>query len=101
MVQLHLVDAELEKNPVTPERRKPIEARTPPPPLYFLGTSLPIRKDWAMRVAAGLKQLHAGRVMLKKEEAERREDLEGEPDYWDLKADQWQDFGWNLYKRVG
>ena len=97
IVQLHLVNAALEKNPhprddyyrqysVTPERRTPEGERTPPPPTYTHEEILKKRKDWAPRVAKGLKQFHAGRVILRKE-AERDRVLEGDPEYWSLISD--------------
>lgn len=112
IVQLHLVDEALRKNPlpredfyaqypVTPERQTPEEQRTPPPRIYTNEESLQISKDWATDVAKGLKQFYAGRVMLRREEAEQHGDLEQDPDYWDSKAKQWQDFGWRLIKELG
>lgn len=112
MVQLHLVDAGLEKNPhprvdfyrqysITPERRTPEGERTPPPPTYSREEHVKGEKAWAARVAKGLKQFHAGRVLLRKEEAEQGGVLEEDPDYWSSKADRWQDEGWKLMKEMG
>lgn len=109
--QLHLVDAKLEKSPhpredfyrqysVTPERQTPEEERTPPPPIYTPGAILKNRKDWAASVAKGLKQFHAGRVMLRKE-TEQHGFLEEDPDYWSAKASHWQDEMWKLMKELG
>ena len=111
IVQLHLVDATLEKSPqpredfyrqysVTPERQTPEEERTPQPPIYTPGAFLKNRKDWAASVAKGLKQFHAGRVMLRKE-TERYGILEEDPDYWSAKASHWQDEMWKLMKELG
>ncbi|KAL9132555.1 MAG: hypothetical protein Q9175_006273 [Cornicularia normoerica] len=112
MVQLHLVDAALEKNPlpredfyrqysITPERRTPEGDRTPPPPTYSPGTILEKRKAWAASVAQGLKQFHIGRAMLRKEEAEQQGVLREDPDYWSSRADRWQDEMWKLMKEMG
>ena len=112
LVQLHLVNAGLERNPrprddfyrqysVTPERKTPEEERTPPPPVYSPGTVREKRKAWATRVAKGLKQFHAGRVLLRKEEAEQDKVLEEDPEYWSLKAKRWQDEGTRLVREMG
>lgn len=112
IVQLHLVNAALEKNPhpredyyrqysITPERRTPEAERTPPPPLYSPRTILDQEKAWAASVAKGLKKFHAGRVMLRKEEAEQHGVLEEEPDFWSSKAKYWQDEVWRLMKEMG
>lgn len=112
IVQLYLVDEALKKSPlpredfyaqypVTPERQTPEDQRTPPPRKYTHEESLQISKDWATGVAEGLRQFHAGRVMLRREEAEQHRDLEQDPDHWDSKAKQWQDFGWRLIKELG
>ena len=107
MVQLHLVDAALEENflpredfyrqyPVTPERLTPEAERTPPPPILTPGEILEAEKTWAARVAKGLGQFYAGRVLLRKDEAERHGVLGESPEYWSLKANEWQDEGWKL-----
>ncbi|CAF9919810.1 MAG: hypothetical protein ALECFALPRED_001308 [Alectoria fallacina] len=112
MVQLHLVDAVLKKNPqpredfyrqysVTPERRRPQEERTPPPPSYSPETILRKSKAWAATVAKSLKRFHAGRVMLRKEEAEQHGVLEEDPDYWESQAKDWQGELWRLMKEMG
>lgn len=112
MVQLHLVNAALEKNPqpredfyrqysVTPERRTPEGERTPPPPTYSPAEILRSSKAYAAKVAKGLKQFHAGRVMLRKEEAGQYGVLEEDPDYWASKIDHWHDEGWRLMKEMG
>ena len=91
MVQLHLVDAELRKDSlprqdfyrqysVTPERQTPEEERTPPPPIYSRGVLLKIEKEWALSVAKALKQFYAGRVMLRKFEAEQHGVLGEDPE---------------------
>lgn len=112
MVQLHLVDAALKKNPqpredfyrqysVTPERRRPQEERTPPPPSYSPETILRKSKAWAATVAKSLKRFHAGRVMLRKEEAEQHGVLKEDPDYWESRAKDRQGELWRLMKEMG
>ncbi|CAF9936677.1 hypothetical protein IMSHALPRED_010853 [Imshaugia aleurites] len=112
LVQLHLVNTGLEKNPdprddfyrqysVTPERKTPEEERTPPPPVYSPGTKIKKRKARAARVAEGLKQFYAGRVMLRKEAAEQDGVLQEDPDYWSSKIERWQDEGTRLVREMG
>ena len=112
MVQLHLVNAGLEKNShpredfyreysVTPERRTPEAERTPPPPTYSPGAILKDRKDWAAHAAKGLGQFHAGRVLLRKEEAEQPGVLGEDPEYWSSKAHHWTDEMSNLMREMG
>lgn len=112
MVQLHLVDAALKKNPlpredfyrqysITPERRTPEGEHTPPPPTYSPGIILAQEKAWARGVAETLKQFHAGRVKLRKEEAERHGTLEESPEYWSLQGEKWQGELWKLMKEMG
>ena len=112
IVQLHLVDAGLKKNPhprenfgrqysVTPERQTPEGDRTPPPPPYSPGKALQIAKDWALGVAKSLKQWHAGRVMIKQYEAEQHRDLEKDLDYWESKTKDWEDEIWRLMVEMG
>ena len=110
MVQLQFVDAGLKKNPhpredfyrqYSPERQTREAKLTSPPPLYSPGTVLQKSKDWAAKVAKGLKQFHAGRVMLRKEEGEQSGDLEKDPKYWDSKAERWQDEIMRLIREIG
>ena len=112
MVQLQFVDAGLEKHPypredfyrqysVTPERQSPEKELTPPLPLYSPGAILQKSKDWAAKIAKGLRQFHAGRVMLRKEEGEQNEDLEKDPQYWKSKAERWQDEIMRLIREIG
>ena len=112
MVQLHLVDAALEKlplhredfylqYPVTPERQTPEGERTPPPPVYSPGTILKSEKGWAADVSKTLAQFHAGRLLLRKEETEDHGTLEEDPDYWSSKATDWQGELWKLMIEMG
>ena len=111
IVQLHLADAGLEKNPypredfyrqfsITPERQTPEEERTPPPPIYSRAQVLKDRKDWATVYADSLKKFHAGRVMLRKFEAEQHGVLEEDPDFWSAQAKNWQVESWSLIKEM-
>ena len=112
MVQLHLVDAALgtDSRPredfyrqysVTPERQTPEEERTPPPPIYSRGALAKLEKEWALSVAEALKQFYAGRVMIRKFEAEQHGLLEEDPEFWSSKASEWQDEGWRLMVKMG
>ena len=111
IVQLYLVDEGLAKNPlpredfyrqysVTPELSPSAQQRLPPPPIDSPRTDLQNSKEFAARVAQGLKQYHAGRLLLRKEEAERREDLEENQDHWDSKAEEWQEVGTDLFEEL-
>ena len=111
MVQLHLVDAALEKGSlpredfyrqysVTPERQTPEEERTPLPPIYSRGKILKLEKEWALSVAKALKQFYAGRVLLRKDEAEQHGVLGESPEYWSSKANEWQDEGSKLLLEI-
>ena len=111
MVQLHLVDAALGKDSrpredfyrqysVTPERQTPEEERTPPPPIYSRGELIRAEKEWALSVAKAVKQFYAGRVMIRKHEAEQPGVLEESPEYWSSKANEWQDEGWKLLLEI-
>ena len=112
MVQLHLVDAALAKNSlprkdfyrqysVTPKRQTPEEDRTPPPPIYSRGALTKLEKEWALSVAKALKQFYAGRVIIRKSEAEQLGVLGEDPEYWSSKANEWQDEGWKLMVEMG
>lgn len=112
MVQLHLVDAALGENSlpredfyrqysVTPERQTPEVERTPSPPILSPGAILKAEKAWAARVAKGLGQFYAGRVLLRKDEAEQHGVLGENPEYWSSKANEWQDEGWKLILEIG
>ena len=112
MVQLHLVDAALGKDSrpredfyrqysVTPERQTPEEERTPPPPIYSRGALAKLEKEWALSVAKALKQFYAGRVLIRKFEAEQPGVLAEDPEYWSSKASEWQDEGWRLLVEIG
>ena len=111
MVQLHLVDAALAKNPhpredfyrqysVTPERQTPERERTPPPPTYSRGTLLAQEKAFAAGVATTLKKFHVGRVKLREEEAEQQGVPEEDPEYWSSQAEKWQGELWRLIKEM-
>ena len=111
MVQLHLVDAALGKDSrpredfyrqysVTPERQTPEEERTPPPPIYSRGELIEAEKEWALSVAKAIKQFYAGRVMIRKHEAEQSGVLEESPEYWSSKANEWQDEGLKLLVEI-
>ena len=109
IVQLHLVDDGLEQNPLpredfyrqySPKRPSPKIVHTPLPDIYTHEETLRMSKDFAMKVANGLKQFHAGRVMLRREEAEQHGDLEQDPDYWDRKVAQMEDFAEELFLEV-
>ena len=93
IVQLYLVDEALERNPEPREDFYRQDSITPdtetPPPEIILQES----KDFAAMVAKSLKQFHAGRVMLRKEEAEQHGDLEQDPEYWVSKAYRWRKLG--------
>ena len=112
IVQLHLADAGLEKNPypredfyrqysITPERQTPEEERTPPPPIRSTEEILQDSKDWATGFADTLKKFHAGRIMLRKFEAEQHGVYQEDPDYWSAQAEDWQAELWTLVKEMG
>lgn len=90
--------------PVIPERQTPPEQRTPPPRPRPHEEHLRICKDWARDVSKDLRQFHAGRALLRREEAEEQHedlgDLEQDPDYWDAKSKRWQQFGRKLIKEM-
>lgn len=107
IVQLHLVNAALEKTPlpredfyrqysVTPERQTPEGERTPPPPPYSPGKHLAQEKAFAGGVANAVRKFHAGRVKLRKEEAEQEDAPEESPDYWISQTHKWQGYLWRL-----
>ena len=107
IVQLSLVNEGIKRNPVPREdfyRQYP-ETSEPQTP-----TDLPITpyeerlqeiKELAAEVAKDLKLFHKGRVLLRTEEAEPREDLEEDLAYWDSKIKQWREFAWPLLLEVG
>ena len=106
IVQLDLVDDGLKRNPepredfyrqysITPERQYPITPRRQTPTEE---ENLQETKGFAARVAKGLKQFYAGRVLLRREEAEQHGDLEQDSDYWLSKADQWREFGTDCFE---
>ena len=47
--------------------------------------------EWAARVAKGIRQFYAGRVLLRKFEAEQHGVLAEDPNFWASKASEWQD----------
>lgn len=112
IVRLHLVNAALEKTPfpredfyrqysVTPERQTPEAERTPPPPPYSPGKNLAQEKAFAAGVASSVREYHAGRVKLRKEEAEQEGVPEESPEYWMSKAYKWQGDLWRLMVEMG
>ena len=93
IVQLDLVDDGLKRNP---EPREDFYRQyTPELPTPTEEENLQETKDFAERVAEGLKLFYAGRVLLRREEAEQHGDLDQDqdPDYWQSKADRLQEFG--------
>ena len=93
IVQLDLVDEGLKRNP---EPREDFYRQyTPELPTPTEEEILQETKDFAAKVAEGLKLFYAGRVLLRREEAEQHGDLDQDqdPDYWQSKADRLQEFG--------
>ena len=95
IVQLDLVDEGLKRKP---EPREDFYRQyTPTPELQTPKEILQEAKDFAAKVAEGLKKYYAGRVLLRREEAVQHQDLEKDPDYWISKAYQWQEFGTDCF----
>ena len=98
-VQLYLVDEALRRNPEPREdfyRQYSITPERQTPPAVILQEA----KDFAANVAEGLKKFHAGRVLLRKEEAEQHGDLEQDPDYWISKAYRWRGHGSSFLREL-
>ena len=95
IVQLDLVDEGLKRNPGPRENFYREYTATPEPQTNE--ECLQEAKDFAAKVAEGLKKYHAGRVLLRREEAVQHGDLENDPDYWMSKAYRWREFGTDCF----
>ena len=98
-VQLYLVDEGLRRNPHPREEyyRYP-ETPPPSPPIHSPRTDARIGKELALATAERLQQFHAGRLVIRKEEAKQEPDPEQDPDYWYLKGEDWFELGCELCK---
>ena len=92
IVQLDLVDEGLKRNP-EPREDFYRQYSVSPDPQTIREIDLQDGKDFAAMVAKGLKKFYAGRVLLRREEAEQHGNLEQDPDYWISKAERWRETG--------
>lgn len=102
IIQLHFVNARLEKNfqprehfdrqfSVTPERQTPESQQTPLIAWPDIDPIEEVRKvkEWAANAAKPLAQFYAGRVLLQKEEPEKYGIFGEDIEYWESQISHW------------